>query len=82
MATLINGSVDTTGTTVTAASMSIIGVLADAPVIVTMRLGASNKEIDVKGMYHERGNEFRQVGTFLRVRAKSGTANVLVEDNQ
>lgn len=82
MATLYNGSVDTTGEEIEAVSMSILGIIFDDPIIVSMNLGAPDEWVDIKGEWWERGTELRQVGTGLKIRARSGTANVLVEDNQ
>lgn len=82
MATLLNDEVDTTGTEVAAVSMSILGIIFDAPIIVSMNLGTPDEWVDIKGEWYERGTELRQVGTGLKIRARSGTANVLVEDNQ
>lgn len=82
MATLYNGTVDTAGEEIPATSMSFIGILADAPVIVSMNLGTPDQDVDVKGLYNDQSGEFRMVGTGLRVRARDGTVNVLVEDDQ
>lgn len=82
MATLLNDEVDTTGTEVPAVSMSILGIIFDAPIVVSMNLGTPDVWVDIKGEWYERGTELRQVGTGLKIRARSGTANVLVEDNQ
>lgn len=82
MATLYNGTVDETGEEITAVDHSIIGILADAPVIVSMNLGSPDQFVDVKGLYHDQTGEFRMVGVGLKVRARNGTVNILVTDDQ
>lgn len=82
MATLYNGTVDETGEEIAAVDMSIIGVIFDNPVIVSMNLGTPDVYVDIRGEWYQRGTELRMVGTGFKIRARNGTVNVLVSDNQ